>query len=277
MRTGLLRSISGPKRAIVFALVFLLAIIFVLPRQTQGLLEYVGGPVADVVSFPLNGLAALSGGLHELWEGYLSLRGVYADNQRLRREIEYLRGQNNQLREAAAAGQRLAGLLDFKERSWPQTIAARVIGRDSTNWYRGLLLDKGERDGIRPDMGVITPGGMVGRVVKATTVSSVVLLLTDPNTAVTGLIQRTRDEGMVTGTPRGRLRMKYIPLLSAVREGDMVVTSGLVGQFPKGLLIGVVKRIEKTEEDLFQSAELFPAVDFSKLEEVLVLTAPQTS
>lgn len=277
MRTAIFRSISGPKRAILLVLVFLLAVIFVLPRQSQGLLEHVGGPVADVVAFPLHGLASLNGSLQELWDGYVSLRAVRRENQQLRREIEFLRGQNNQFREAAAANQRLAGLLGFREYSWPRALAAQVIGRDSTNWYRGLLLDKGERDGVQPDMGVLTPAGMVGRVVKTTSSSSVVLLITDPNTAVTALIQRTRDEGMVTGTTRGRLRMKYIPLLSTVREGDVVVTSGLVGQFPKGLMIGVVKRIEKTDDDLFQSAELIPAVDFSRLEEVLVITNPRAS
>lgn len=273
MRMVMFRSISGPKRAILFLLVFLLAVVFVLPTQSQGLLQNMGRPVADLVSFPLQGMAALKGGLSDMWEGYVALGDVHIENERLRREIEFLRGQNNQLRESAAATDRLAGLLEFRSHHWPSTVAARVIGRDSTNWYRGILLDKGERDGIQQDMGVITLAGMVGRVVKTTATSSVVLLVTDPNTAVTALIQRTRDEGLVTGTPRGLLRMKYIPLLSTMREGDIVVTSGLVGNFPKGLMIGVVKQIEKTQDDLFQSAELVPVVDFSKLEEVLVITA----
>lgn len=267
------RSISGPKRAILFLLVFLLAVVFVLPTQSQGLLHNMGRPIADLVSFPLQGMAALRGGLSDMWDGYFALQEVHIENERLRRELEFLRGQNNQLRESAAASDRLAGLLEFRSKYWPSTVAARVIGRDSTNWYRGILLDKGARDGIQQDMGVITQAGMVGRVVKTTATSSVVLLVTDPNTAVTALIQRTRDEGLVTGTPRGLLRMKYIPLLSTVREGDIVVTSGLVGSFPKGLMIGVVKQIEKSQDDLFQSAELVPVVDFSKLEEVLVITA----
>ncbi len=277
MRTAMFRSISGSRRAILLVLVFLLAVIFVLPRQTRGWLEQVGKPVAEVVALPLHGLASLNARLERFWEGYVALQGVQAENKRLRREIEFLRGQNNRLREAATASERLETLLGFKEERWPIAVAARIIGRDSTNWYRGILLDRGERDGIQSDMGVITPAGLVGRVVKTTAGSSVVLQVNDPNTAVTALIQRTRDEGMVTGTPRGRLHMKYIPLLSTVREGDLVVTSGLVGQFPKGLMIGVVKRIEKTTDDLFQSAELAPAVDFSKLEEVLVITTPRAS
>jgi rod shape-determining protein MreC len=123
-------------------------------------------------------------------------------------------------------------------------------------------------------MGVITPAGVVGRVVKTTNSSSVVLLVTDPNNAIPGLIQRTRDEGIVEGTAEGGARLKYIPLLSTVRAGDRVVTSGLTGGFPRGLMIGAVTSIEKEEGALFQSAEILPEVDVSKLEEVLVITAP---
>jgi rod shape-determining protein MreC len=126
-------------------------------------------------------------------------------------------------------------------------------------------------------MGVMVPDGVVGRVVKATSFSSMVLLITDPNNAVTGLIQRTRDEGIVEGTVQGRARMKYIPLLSTMQVGDKVVTSGLTGGFPKGVPIGTITRIEKAESDLFQSAELLPDVDLRKLEEVLVITDPVPS
>jgi rod shape-determining protein MreC len=150
-----------------------------------------------------------------------------------------------------------------------------VVGRDSSNWYRGVVLDKGERDGIRPEMGVVTLTGAVGRVVKSSATSSVVLLLTDPNNAVTALVQRTRDEGIIEGTVSGKARLKYIPLLAAVRVGDPVVTSGLTGGFPKGVPVGTITGIQKDEGDLFQTAEVQPEVDFTKLEEVLVVTVPR--
>ncbi len=271
------RSITGPRRAILLLFLLLLALIFVLPRQSQDVLQRMGGPVAEIVALPLQGIAAFTGGIQHLWDGYVALQDVHLENQRLRREIEFLRGQNNELREVASGSQRLSRLLGFKQRQWPQAVATKVIGRDSTNWYRGLVLDKGEHAGIRPEMGVITPAGLVGRVVKTTAFTSIVLLVADPNTAVTALIQRTRDEGIVTGTLQGLVRLKYIPLLSPVREGDVVVTSGLAGKFPKGLMVGVVKRIEKTEDDLFKSALLVPVVDFSRLEEVLVITSPRPS
>ncbi len=269
----MLRSTSGARRATLILFGLLLALVFVLPHQGQALLQRLGHPLAWVVAYPVNVLADLNRSLAEAWDGYIALHRVHEENRRLRQEIAALQGQLGELRETAAAARRLASLLEFKTFVAPRTVAAQVVGRDSTNWFRGLVLNKGERDGVRVEMGVITQAGAVGRIVKTTPSTAVVLLINDPNNAVTGLIQRTRDEGIVEGTPAKRARMKYIPLLSTVREGDLVVTSGLGGVFPKGLPIGTVARIEKAEGELFQSAELVPAVEFAKLEEVLVVTS----
>ena len=209
-----------------------------------------------------------------MWQQYIALQSVEEENHRLRQEIEWLHDQNSQLREAAAATQRLTALLQFKEQALPTMIAAQVIGRDSSNRYRSVILNKGESDGIQKDMGVITPSGVVGRVVKTTGATSVVLLVTDSNNAIAGLIQRTRDEGIVEGTPQGRAKLKYIPMLSAVKEGDHVVTSGLVGGFPRGIAIGTITGIDREEGALFQTAELAPEVDVNHVEEVLIIQAP---
>ena len=186
-----------------------------------------------------------------------------------------MRGENNQLREAASATQRLTSLLQFKEQALPLMVAAQVRLPPNSNRFMSVILDKGESDGIQKDMGVITPAGVVGRVVKTTGGTAVVLLLTDPNNAIAGLIQRTRDEGIVEGVPQGRARLKYIPMLSAVKEGDRVVTSGLVGGFPRGLAIGTITAIDREEGALFQTAELVPEVDVNRVEEVLVIKTPQ--
>jgi rod shape-determining protein MreC len=252
----------------------LLSLVFLLPKQSQGLLQGIGQPLAQLVSLPLAAFSALDHSIQDVWHGYLALRHTAEENRRLQREIEALRGRNSELREEATASRRLAAILGLQERSRPQTMAAQIIGRDATNWYRAIMLDKGERDGVKVEMGVIAPDGVVGRVVKTTSFSSMVLLITDSNNAVTGLIQRTRDEGIVEGTAQGRARMKYIPLLSVVQAGDKVITSGLTGGFPKGLPIGTISRIDKAEGDLFQSAELVPEVDLRKLEEVLVIIDP---
>lgn len=267
------RSSSGARRLALACFALLVAALFLLPGQIQGLLQYLDGPVGHVVRVPLEAIASIDVGISDRWQQYVSLQGVREENQQLRKDLEWLRGQNSQLRELAVATERLTALLQFKEQALPTMVAAQVIGRDATNRYRSIILNKGESDGIKPDMGVITPAGVVGRVVKTTGASSVVLLITDPNNAIAGLIQRTRDEGIVEGTQQGLAQMKYIPLLSTLRDGDRVVTSGLVGGFPRGLALGTITHIDKQEGALFQSAELMPEVDVSRVEEVLVIQA----
>jgi rod shape-determining protein MreC len=269
------RSPSGTGRLVLASVVLLLVVLFLLPSQSQGLLQFFGGPLGDVLSLPLQAIGSIDHGIAEIWEGYIALQGVREDNEQLRKDIALLRGQNSHLREAAAATERLRALLQFKEQATSVTLAAEVIGRDATNSYRSIIINKGESDGVKPDMGVVTPVGVVGRVVKTTGATSVVLLMTDSNNAIAGLIQRTRDEGIVEGTQQGLARLKYIPLLSTLRDGDRVVTSGLVGGFPRGLPIGTITRIDKSEGALFQSAELLPEVDMGRLEEVLVIQDPR--
>lgn len=268
------RSPYGARRLALGLFALLLAALLLFPSQSQGLLDYLDGPVGQVIRLPLEALSSLDQGVSNLWQRYVALQDVVQENDRLRQEIEWLQGENNQLREAAAATQRLTSLLRFKERADPSMVAAQIIGRDVTNRYRSLILNKGDHDGILPDMGVITPAGVVGRVVKTTSATSVVLLLTDPNNAIAGLIQRTRDEGIVEGTAQGGVRLKYIPMLSGVHDGDRVVTSGLVGGFPRGLAIGTIVRIAKEEGALFQTAEVAPDIDVNHVEEVLVIQSP---
>jgi rod shape-determining protein MreC len=259
--------------ALAFAVILLVGFLL-LPSQLQGVFQQLGSPVGWVVSWPLRAMASVYEGMSDLWTGFVVLRGVEEENKQLRKELEYLKGQNSQLREAAAATDRLAKLLEFKEQALPPMVAAQVIGRDTGNWYRTIILNKGTSDGLQPDSGVITPAGVVGRIVKTTAATSVVLLVTDPNNAIAGLIQRTRDEGIVEGTLGGQARLKYIPLLSNARAGDRIVTSGLVGGFPRGLAIGTITKIDKEEGALFQSAELAPEVDVDRVEEVLVILSP---
>lgn len=259
-------------RRIVFGLTAVLLVGFLLlPSQFQGVFQQMGGPVGWIVSWPLRAVSGLSDGIANFWNTFVMLQNVDEENQQLRKEIEYLKGQNSQLREAAAATDRLAALLEFKTQALPLMVAAQVIGRDTGNWYQTLILNKGELDGLQPDLGVITPAGVVGRIIKTTAATSVVLLVTDPNNAIAGLIQRTRDEGIVEGMTDGQARLKYIPLLSNARAGDRVVTSGLAGGFPRGLAVGTITRIDKEEGELFQSAELTPEVDVTRVEEVLVI------
>ncbi|HSN05587.1 MAG TPA: rod shape-determining protein MreC [Nitrospira sp.] len=271
MRMANFRSSYGARRLALGVFLLVLLGFFLLPHQLQTMFQGLGGPVGWVLSWPVRMVASIEDGIGEVWYRYLALQGVEDENRRLKKEIEQLQGQNSQLREAASATERLTALLEFKAQALPTMVAAQVIGRNTDNWYRTIILNKGTSDGIRPDMGVVTSAGVVGRIVKATLATSVVLLVSDPNNAIAGLIQRTRDEGIVEGTTEGLARLKYIPLLSNVRSGDHVVTSGLVGGFPRGLAIGTITKIDKEEGALFQSAEVRPEVDVTRVEEVLVI------
>jgi rod shape-determining protein MreC len=252
--------------AVILVLGFLL-----LPGQLQSVFQSIGSPLGWVISWPLQAVAGIHDRIADSWGRYVALQGVEEENQQLKRELDLLKEQNGQLREASVATERLSALLEFKKQALPTSVAAQVIGRDIGNWYKTIILNKGASDGIQSDQGVITPAGVVGRIVKTTASTAVVLLVTDPNNAIAGLIQRTRDEGIVEGTTQGQARLKYIPLLSNARPGDHVVTSGLVGGFPRGIPIGTIIRIDKEEEALFQSAELSPEVDPSRVEDVLVI------
>jgi rod shape-determining protein MreC len=270
----MLRSLSGTTRLILLLFTLLLSILFVIPKQSHDFLDRIGQPIAYVVALPLNAIASLDRSLTDVWQSYVDLRGTHEENRQLRREILSLRSENSALRETAAAVERLTALLDFKQSVPTRMLAAQVIARDASNLYRGVILNKGERDGLRPEMGVMTPIGVVGRVIKTGPTTAVVLLLTDPHNAIAGIIQRNRDEGIVEGTATGGARIKYLPLLSSVRVGDTVVTSGLAGGFPRGLVIGSISNLEREEGALFQSAAVTVAADLSKLEEVLVITEP---
>jgi rod shape-determining protein MreC len=270
-----LQSMVGAKRAFVLLLAVLAAALLILPEANDGPLQTIGRGLVTIASHPLRALDTVNQGIDSVWSRYIALRYVGEENLNLRREIASLQEEASRLRERAAASDRLRELLNLKEELPYSTLAARVIARDPTNWYRSIVINKGQDDGITVDMGVMTPTGAVGRVVKVHRQLAVVLLLIDRNNAVTGLVQRTRDEGIVEGTEKGLAWIKYLPLLSNVKVGDIVITSGMAGGFPRGLPIGRITRIERREAELFLSAEIQPDTDFGRLEEVLVITTPR--
>jgi rod shape-determining protein MreC len=257
--------------------ILFIALLLFLPRQSQEWLRHVGGPFARLLEVPLHSVASVQDSVSETWDHYIGLQNVWEDNRHLRQEIQRLQGEQNLLREQTIIATQFQQLLAYQQTLPITTLPARIIGRNVSNWYRAMIINKGARDGIHPEMGVITDAGVVGRVVRVNPTTAIVLLLSDPNVAITGMIQKTRDEGIIQGTPQGNIHMKYLPPLSPVHPGDPVVTSGLTGDFPRGLQIGRIQQVTKADTDLFQLGEIDPIVDFSKLEGVLVITAFQTS
>jgi len=181
-------------------------------------------------------------------------------------------GKERFLFEIEEENKRLRRLLDLKEHSIYECLASSVIAREPGNWFQALLLDRGERSGVKKNSIVVTPEGLVGRVIKVNKSSSQVLLITDPGSEIGALVQRTRIQGVIQGRKRD-LILKYLPLEADVREGDLVLTSGLEGGlFPKSLVIGRIKKIEPSHpQDLFLKIVVIPEVNLSSLEELLLL------
>ncbi len=181
-------------------------------------------------------------------------------------------GKEMFLLEVEEENKRLRKLLNLKEHSIYEGLASSVIAREPSNWFHALLLDRGEGWGAKKNSVVITPEGLVGKIIKANKNSSQVLLITDSESEIGALVQRSRIQGVIQG--KGKcLILKYLPLGADVREGDLILTSGLEGGlFPKGLAIGRIKKIESPHsQDLFLDIMVVPEVNLSSLEEVLVL------
>ncbi len=231
--------------------------------------------MAMILEGPLYVMASIQDSVGNTWDHYGALQEVWVENQMLKQEIQRLQGAQNQLREDAILATEFQKLSMYQATAPMTTMPARIIGRNVSNWYQAIVIDKGANDNIHAEMGVVTNAGVVGRIVRVNQTTSIVLLLSDPNVAITGMIQTSRDEGIIQGTPQGSIRMKYLPPLSPVQVGDVVVTSGLTDDFPRGLYIGHIQQVTKAATDLFQSGEVTPIVDFSKLEGVLVITAFQ--
>jgi len=205
-----------------------------------------------------------------VWSDYLWLVDTGQQNQRLKRENLDLRAELQQTQEILQQNVRLRKLLAFVDELDRPALPAQVIGEDASNWARTILIDKGTRAGLRNGLPVVSAQGVVGRIIKVAPDSARILLITDASSAVAALIQRTRTRGVVRG--RGdNLSIEYALRDADLQIGDLLVTSGMGGVFPKGLPLGLIEFVEKDQFGLFQQVRAVPTVDFSHLEEVMVI------
>ena len=207
----------------------------------------------------------------DFWLNYFYLIDVRNENTRLKQEINSFRRENSRYKELLATHERLRKLLQFKEIIRRPVVAAQVIGLDPTGWFKSIIIDKGKRAGLKWDMPVVNASGVVGRIVSVSTDYAKVLLIIDQNSSVDCLTQQSRDRGMVKGLSTDVCKMDYMAKSNDAVVGDMVITSGLGGIFPKGLPVGRISRVKDVSGELFKEIEVSPSVDFSKLEEVLVI------
>lgn len=207
----------------------------------------------------------------ELWLNYFRLVDIHHENTQLKNEIHELKMANSRYRELLATQERLEELLQFKQTINRPVLAAQVIGLDPTGWFKSVIIDKGKWAGLRLDMPVVNAFGVVGRVVSVSSNYAKVLLIIDQNSAVDCLVQRSRDRGMLKGLMSEICKLDYVAKSNDITMGDMVVTSGLGGVFPRGLPVGRILDVKEIPGELFKDIKIRTAVDFSKLEEVLVI------
>jgi rod shape-determining protein MreC len=222
-------------------------------------------------------LSASVKSVSDAWLRYVLLVGIEKENKNLKNKINEFKAALILYQEGYLEAQRLRKLLDLRDDYNYHFISARVIGREQAALSKTILISKGAAHGLKTGMPVIAPPGLIGRLVDVSWHFSKVLLFIDENSNVGAIVQRTRTQGIISGAgPRG-LILKYISKTQDVKEGDVIVSSGMGGVFPKGLLIGQVSHVDRQDASLFLKINVAPFVDFSKLEEILILVSEENA
>jgi len=209
-----------------------------------------------------------------IWKHYFLLISVSQENVRLNHSLKQAEEKNNRLKEVELSHDRLKKLFEFKETLHKRVVAAEVIGRDPSPWFKTVIINKGRREGVERGMPVVIPEGIAGLVTDVSKTYAKILLVVDQNSAVDALIQRNRARGIIIGEPLGRLLLQYVQRKHDIHVGDVVVSSGLDGVYPKGIRIGYVHEVDRPDSGIFQQLAVTPYADFEKLEEVLVVLDP---
>lgn len=235
--------------------------------------------VSQLLSPPQRVIRGLSASVASFWSHYVALIDTAAENDDLKIRLTALETDNFRLREVQQENNRLRDLLKVTEEHKLKGMVAQVIGYDASNWVQGITVDRGETDGLKPGMAVLAGTGLVGQVISVTDSSARVLLLSDHVSGVDVIVQGSRVRGVVGGSGRVdtdlELDCRYVAREDEINVGERLITSGVDGIFPPGILVGVVRSVDKRGNGLFQSVAVEPAVSFRKLEEVLIVTSWQ--
>ncbi|MBU0483973.1 MAG: rod shape-determining protein MreC [Proteobacteria bacterium] len=256
----------------ILLLGFCIALFMILVVSTAGNKEF-NSPhkfVLEIIGTAQAGVTSVLSSCKNVWYGYVALWDVRKENNRLQKELQEYKAINIKYREAMAVSVRLEKLLEMKESLPPPTLTAQIIGKDPSQWFRTIIIDRGASDGVEKGMPVVTAAGVVGQVMNTAPHYSKVLLANDPSSAIDGLVQETRAQGIIKGKDN-IYKLHYVFKNSEVIPGDQIVTSGLGGVFPKGLPIGTVSKVENNRRGMFQQIEVLPAVNFTQLEYLIII------
>jgi rod shape-determining protein MreC len=232
--------------------------------------------VLETVAPVQKALNASITGVKDAWLRYLLLVGIEEENKKLTKKINEFKAALILYQEGYLEAQRLRKLLSLTDDYDYHFISARVIGREQAALSKTILINRGAAHGLKTGMPVIAPPGLIGRLVDVSWHASKVLLSIDENSNIDAIVQRTRMQGIISGAGPHGLILKYISKTQDVKEGDVIISSGMGGVFPKGLLIGQVSHVDRQVASLFLKINVAPFVDFSKLEEILILASGET-
>jgi rod shape-determining protein MreC len=224
----------------------------------------IAAPVQRMMSLPLEFV-------QDTWRNYVSILDVGERNAELNSRLAMLEEENLQLREALVASGRLERIAEIRADFEVPMLSSQLVGVDPSPWFRSVLVDRGQSHGVRSGMPVISELGLVGLVTATSTRAGKAMLVLDRQSAVDGIVQRSRSRGIVRGRGTDELDFEFVVRGSNVRIGDIVISSGLGGVYPKGIRIGKVTSVSDPGSELLQTAKLVPAVDFGRLEQVFVM------
>ncbi|MBV8516030.1 MAG: rod shape-determining protein MreC [Acidobacteria bacterium] len=264
-----------PRRPTLLFIIVLAVLFFLMSVSSQT--RYVGETrtmferTVMTIFSPVPKLVSRVGGVaQDMYHGYLDMRRAVNENLELRRKVASLTTENLKLRQSEGDLRRLRSLLAYSEQFNLQTSMAQTIMLDTAGRFKSIIIDSGSADGVEVNDVIANANGLVGRVVLTTRDLAKVQLLTDNNCSIGSLIERTRRQGVVRGSGTSALQMFDIPSLSDVQAGDVVLTAGIDGIYPKGIPIGTVVRADPGQS-LFKTITVRPSVDFGTIEEVIVI------
>jgi rod shape-determining protein MreC len=215
-------------------------------------------------------VSKVGGTASDIYHGYLDMRRAVTENVTLRRKVASLTTENLKLRQSDSDLRRLRSLLGYAEQFNMNTSMAQAIMLDTAGRFKSIIIDRGSDDGVLVNDAVVNANGLIGRVVLTTRDLSKVQLVTDGNSSIGALVERTRRQGVIRGDGSNAATMHDIPTLADVQPGDRVLTAGIDGIYPKGIPIGLVTRSEEGKS-LFKTISIRPSVDVGSIEEVIVI------
>jgi rod shape-determining protein MreC len=272
MRDFLMRHREG-----LLLVIFVLSSILIISRQVQDPtgMSYFRRSVLTIAAPFQSGASAVIGGVTGVWDDYLFLLGTRAENTKLRGEVNQLTSKVQELREELFRAGRLEEFSAYRFETGFTGMAAQVIGESPDPWTRTIIVNRGAQDGLKRSLPVVTPDGLVGNVIETSDHSSIVRLIVDRSSRVPVLVSRSRARAILEGESYSTCQLKYLDRTEDVQQGDIVITSGLAGIYPRGIEVGTITQILVKNHGLYQYAKVVPKAPINRLEDVLIIWTDQ--